>query len=129
MAVGMDEPQVGGIVRAALLLGHHLVEVERLAIFEECIQSWGLPRPNCILLVREIRGPTAEYGRPLVVQGLDPPLEQQLGRTVRPLPRLFRTAALAHHLLDGRCHNARADPLSRAAARSISLDWMTCKAL
>jgi hypothetical protein len=39
MAVGMDEPQVGGIVRAPLVLGHHMVDVERLAIFESLVTA------------------------------------------------------------------------------------------
>jgi hypothetical protein len=43
MAVGMDEPQVCGTVHAALLLGHHLVEVERLAIFDSLVTAGAQP--------------------------------------------------------------------------------------
>jgi hypothetical protein len=39
MAVGMDEPQVGGIVHAPLVLGHHMVDVERLAIVESLVTA------------------------------------------------------------------------------------------
>jgi hypothetical protein len=43
MAVGMDEPQVGGIVRAAPLLGHYMMDVERLAIFESLVTAGAQP--------------------------------------------------------------------------------------
>jgi hypothetical protein len=43
MAVGMDEPQVGGVVRTPLLLGHHMVDVERLAIFESLVTAGAQP--------------------------------------------------------------------------------------
>ena len=39
MAVGMDEPQVCGIVRAAPLLEHYMMDVERLAIFESLVTA------------------------------------------------------------------------------------------
>jgi hypothetical protein len=39
MAGVMDEPQIGEIVRATLLLGHHRVDVERLAIFERLVRN------------------------------------------------------------------------------------------
>jgi hypothetical protein len=43
MAVGMDEPQVGGIVRAVLLLEHLMLDVERLAIFESLVTAGAQP--------------------------------------------------------------------------------------
>jgi hypothetical protein len=43
MAVGMDEPQVGGVVRTPLLLGHHMVDVERLAIVESLVTAGAQP--------------------------------------------------------------------------------------
>jgi hypothetical protein len=33
----MDEPQIGECVRAALFLGHHMVDVEILAILERLV--------------------------------------------------------------------------------------------
>ena len=39
MAGGMDEPQIGGVVRAPLLLGHHMVDVEHLAIVESLVTA------------------------------------------------------------------------------------------
>jgi hypothetical protein len=39
MAVGMEEPQACGFVHAAQLLGHHMVYVERLAIFESLVTA------------------------------------------------------------------------------------------
>jgi hypothetical protein len=39
MAGGMDEPQVGGVGRTPLLLGHHLVDVERLALVESLVTA------------------------------------------------------------------------------------------
>ena len=71
MAVGMDEPQVGGIVRAALLLGHHLVEVERLAIFESLVTAGAQPllapgeSPVAVRRRSESRGPLS----PVVLKG------------------------------------------------------------
>jgi hypothetical protein len=43
MAGGMDEPQVGGVVRAPLVLGHHMVEVEHLAIVESLVTAGASP--------------------------------------------------------------------------------------
>jgi hypothetical protein len=43
MAVGMDDPQVGGVVRAPLVLGHHMVDVERLAMFESLVTAGAPP--------------------------------------------------------------------------------------
>jgi hypothetical protein len=43
MAVGMDEPQVCGIACAAPLLGRHMVDVERLAIFESLVTAGAQP--------------------------------------------------------------------------------------
>jgi hypothetical protein len=42
-AVGTDEPQVGGIVRAPILRGHHMVDVERLAIVESLVTAGEQP--------------------------------------------------------------------------------------
>ena len=63
--------------------------------------------------------PTAEYGRALVGQGLDPPLEEQMCRACRPLPLLWLTATLADHLIDGRFHSAGAEALALPVALAI----------
>jgi hypothetical protein len=39
----MDAPQVGGVVRTSLLLGHHMVDVERLAIVESLVTAGAQP--------------------------------------------------------------------------------------
>jgi hypothetical protein len=43
MAGGMDEPQVGGVVRSPLLLEHHMLDVERLAIVESLVTAGAQP--------------------------------------------------------------------------------------
>jgi hypothetical protein len=43
MAVGLYQPRVCGIVRAPLLLGPHVVDVERLAIFERLVTVGARP--------------------------------------------------------------------------------------
>ena len=43
MAVGMDEPQIGEVVRAPLVLGHHMVDVEHLAILESLVTAGAQP--------------------------------------------------------------------------------------
>ena len=85
----------------------------------ESIQIWGLRRLSFTLLDREIGVPTAEYGRSLVVQCLDPHLEEQMCRAFRPLHRLPLAEALADHLIDGRFHKAGADALALPVALAI----------
>jgi hypothetical protein len=71
MAVGMDKPQVCGIIRAALLLGHYMVDVERLAIFESLVTAEAQPSlpggesPVAIHRRSESRGPLS----PVVLKG------------------------------------------------------------
>ena len=43
MAGGMDEPQIGGVVRAPLVLRHHMVDVEHLAMVESLVTAGALP--------------------------------------------------------------------------------------
>jgi len=43
MANGMYEPQVCGIVRVPPLLGHHVMDVERRAIFESLVTAGAQP--------------------------------------------------------------------------------------
>jgi hypothetical protein len=43
MAGGMDEPQIGGVVRTPLLLRHHMVDVESLAIVESLVTAGASP--------------------------------------------------------------------------------------
>jgi hypothetical protein len=38
-AVGLDAPQMGGVVRAPLVRGHHLVEVEHRAVGERLVTA------------------------------------------------------------------------------------------
>jgi hypothetical protein len=85
----------------------------------ESMQIWGLRRPSSILLDREIGVPTADHGRSLVVQGLDPQLEQQMCRAFRPLHLLFLTEPLTHHLINGRFDKAGADAFTITVALAI----------
>jgi hypothetical protein len=39
MAGGMDEPQIGRVVRTPLVLRHHMVDVEPLAIVESLVTA------------------------------------------------------------------------------------------
>ena len=43
LAGGMDEPQIGGVVRAPLVLGHHRVEVELFATVESLVTAGTSP--------------------------------------------------------------------------------------
>jgi hypothetical protein len=47
LAVGMDEPQMGGVVRAPLVLGPHMVEVKHRAVVESLVTAgaMGVSRP------------------------------------------------------------------------------------
>jgi hypothetical protein len=43
MAGSMDKPQIGVVVRAPLVLGHHMVDVERLTIVESLVTAGASP--------------------------------------------------------------------------------------
>jgi hypothetical protein len=81
---------------------------------------WGLCCLGLLFLLdREVRIPAAEYRPELVVERLDPHLEQQMGRVFRPLHLLLLAEAVADHLVHGGFDKAGADPLSSAVALTI----------
>jgi hypothetical protein len=83
MSVGMDEPQVGGVVRTPLLLGHHMVEVERLAMVESLVTAGAQP------LLAPGQSPVAIRRRPGACSPLSPVVLTQPDRRSgeKPLPR------------------------------------------
>jgi hypothetical protein len=50
MAGVMDERQIGECVRAALFLGHHMVDVERLVILDRLVTDGCGPQNYCCLI-------------------------------------------------------------------------------
>ena len=66
MAGGMDEPQIDGIVRTPLVLRHHMVDVEHLAIVEGLVTAGASP------LLAPGESPVAIRRRPGVGSPLSP---------------------------------------------------------
>src|SRR5574341_637895 len=83
----------------------------------ETMAKWGLSRQwHTGLVGSHARIPAAEGVAPLVIQDLDPHLQQQMCASLRPAHLLPLFKAFGDHLIDRRLDEAGGDPLAVAEA-------------